>query len=367
MLILPYHPALRLKLGEYVAASRIAPDIQRLVWPRFVICPLKERDPEKGVPLSPNEVAHFSGERMGKYWPLRPAFVDTQFVATDLGDEGVKTLYRIAQGRNPKLIPTAMVSDLFNPIFRAFLTGSRPRLGVYVPYSEVDPALLLEGLKAVGCAPYDAVIFIDFTGADLNPAIAPGSVAAIFDQLNEVAVWARLVFQASAYPKENPADAGGYALVPRDEWKTFLAAEREWSLPKGRAAYGDFGADCGEMVFPKGPSGRAILHLRYTTREHTLVVRGKKEGKDLAVMQDVFQRILDSGHFAGQHFSYADDRIWRGAKGLDGSGNASMWREWNMAHHITRVVRDLGAMEGITFAGCHVSTAPEQVSLFEDF
>ena len=298
---------------------------------------------------------------------MRPAFVDTQFVKPDIGDDGVKTLYRIAQGRNPKLIPTATVSDLFNPIFRAFLAPSRPRLGVYVPYADVDPALLLEGLKVVGCDPADAVIFIDFTGADLNPTIAPGSVAAIFDQLNEAAVWARLVFQGSAYPKKNPADAGGYALVPRDEWKTFNAAAREWSLPKGVAAYGDFGAHCGEMVFPKGPSGRAILHLRYTTPELTLVVRGKKEGKDLAVMRDVFQRILDSGHFAGQSFSYADDRIWRGAKGLDGSGNASIWREWNMAHHITRLVRDLGAMEGIFFHDGRVSMAPEQVRLFEDF
>ena len=128
-------------------------------------------------------------------------------------------------------------------------------------------------------------------------------------------------------------------------------------------AYGGFGADCGEMAFPKGPSGRAIRHLRYTTPDHTLVVRGKNEGRDNDVMKDVFQRIVDSGHFAGQHFSYADDRIWRGAKGLDGSGNASMWREWNMAHHITRVVRDRGAMEGITFVDGRVSRVVEQVSL----
>ena len=104
-------------------ASR--PTSSALSGPPFVICPLKERDPEKGAPLSPDEVAHFSGERMRKYWPLRPAFVDTQFVASDLGDDGVKTLYRIAQGRNPKLIPTATVSDLFNPIFRAFLAALR--------------------------------------------------------------------------------------------------------------------------------------------------------------------------------------------------------------------------------------------------
>ena len=59
--MLPYHPALKLKLGEYVAASRISPDIQRLVCPRFVICPLKERDPEKGAPLTPALVLELHG------------------------------------------------------------------------------------------------------------------------------------------------------------------------------------------------------------------------------------------------------------------------------------------------------------------
>ena len=114
----------------------------------------------------------------------------------------------------------ATASDLFKPFYRAFLAAVRRRLGVYLPYSEADPHVLLEGLKAVGCDPIDTVVFVDFTGTDLNPEIASGSVAAMFDQLNWAAVWARIVFQGSAYPTKKPADAGGCILVPRDEWKT---------------------------------------------------------------------------------------------------------------------------------------------------
>lgn len=364
--MLPYHPTLRLKLGEYVAASRIAPDIQKHVRPRFVICPPKERDPEKGAPLTPDEIAHYSGERMGKYWPVRPAFVDAQFVAHTLGDSGLKTLFRIAQGRNPNLIPVATVADLFNPVYRDFLRSASPRLGVYLPYSEVEPDVLLEGLRAIGASPQDTVVFVDFTGTDLTPSLAAETVAGIFDYLNESAPWARIVFQGSAFPAKNPADAGGDKLIPRDEWKTFLAALRECSVQREVISYGDFGADCGEMTFSTKGGGRPIRHLRYTTPDNTLVVRGEKEGRDGEVMKQVFQRILDSGHFAGQHFSYADDRIWRGAKGLDGSGNASMWREWNTAHHITRVVRDLGAMEGIKFSDSTVTQPSKQLSWLED-
>lgn len=242
-----------------------------------------------------------------------------------------------------------------NPIYKGFLRAQSPRLGVYVRFSEVEPDTISKGLQEVGARPEDTVVFVDFTGADLTPEIAAGSVAGVFDFLNECAVWARIVFQGSAFPAKNPADAGADKLVPRDEWKTFLAAMRECSVEREVIAYGDFGADCGEMAFSTRGSGRPIRHLRYTTSDHTLVVPGGKEGQDRDVMKQVFQRILDSGHFAGQHYSYADDRIWRGAKGLDGCGNASMWREWNTAHHLTRVVRDLRALEGIKLADGHVS------------
>lgn len=165
----------------------------------------------------------------------------------------------------------------------------------------------------------------------------------------------------------NPADHASQTLVPRHEWKTFHAALKECSVPMDRIGYGDFGADAGEINFPKkSGGGRAIRHLRYTLKNDTLVIRGAKIGQDADVMVDVFERVLKSGHYAGQTFSYADDEIWRRAKRLDSCGNSSMWREWNMAHHLARVVRDLGAIAGVKFEEGHKSTLPaKELQLFE--
>ncbi|XUM24053.1 beta family protein [Bradyrhizobium oligotrophicum S58] len=44
--MLPYHPALRFKQGEYTAGAKIARDIQRHVVPRFIIPPDKSRTPK---------------------------------------------------------------------------------------------------------------------------------------------------------------------------------------------------------------------------------------------------------------------------------------------------------------------------------
>lgn len=365
--MLPYHPALRFKQGEYTAGARIAREIQQHVEPRFIIPPPKEADPEKGKPLTADEIASLTGERIGKHWPLYPAFLDAQYVAPMLGNSGLRQLFRAAQGRNRKLAAVATVADLFNPLFAHFLRTSRPRIGIYLPYEEIDTATLLEGVKALGCAPEDCVLFLDFTGAPLEVDGVAASVAAIIDELGTAARWGRLVFQGSAFPIKNPADHGGKFLVPRREWRVFLDALKECSVSPELLGYGDYGADCGEINFPrKGGGGRAIRHLRYTGMSHTLIVRGAEQGKDADVMRDVCQRVLESGHFAGQRFSYADDRIWRGAKGLDGPGNASMWREWNMAHHMTRVVRDLGALAGVTFSDGYASEPDRQGSLFPE-
>lgn len=363
--MLPYHPALRAKKGEYYAGAKIARDIQKHVQPRFIIPPPRERDPEKGAPLTPDEIAHLTGERIGKHWPLFPAFLDPQFVASVLGDNGLRKMFDIAQSRNKNLVAVATLTELQNPIYRAFICSTWPKLGVHVGYDEIDRDLLAKGMETIGCSPQDCFIFVDFTGADLTPNIATDSVSGIIELLRDIAPWGRIVFQGSAFPTTNPADPGGQLLVPRNEWKTFLAALKECSVPLELIGYGDFGADCGEINFPRKAGGRPVRHLRYTTKTDTLVVRGSDTGADAEVMVDVCERIVKSAHYAGQAFSYADDEIWRSAKGMDTRGGASTWREWNMAHHMTRVVRDLGAMAGTTFEDGRVSQFVEQFSLFD--
>jgi hypothetical protein len=261
----------------------------------------------------------------------------------------------------------ATAADLFNPIFRGFLSASRPRLGIYIPYERVNTKLLLEGVKAVGCVPEDCVLFVDFTGAPFALDGVAGSVAGLFDELGNAARWIRIVFQGSAFPTTNPAESGGQYLVARNEWKIFLAALRECSIPPELIGFGDFGADCGEIKFPRKSGGVVpIRHLRYTAATSIIVIRGRATGEQGDAMKDVCQRALACGQYAGQRFSYADDQIWRVAHGQSTGGTPSMWREWNMAHHMTRVVRDFGAMVGITFADGPASPLVEQASLFPE-
>jgi hypothetical protein len=280
---------------------------------------------------------------------VNTAFLDAQHVSSFLGDDGLARMVRSAQSYNPKLVSVARVSDLRSGNFGRFLRATFPRLGIVVPYEELDTVDLLNALADLQCEPKDCVLFIDFVGAPLDVDGASSSVAALFDLAAEAAQWGRIVFQASSFPSKNPASPGGTAAVARSEWKVFNEAIAECSVLPHLIGYGDYGADSGVIRFSKKGGGRAIRHIRYTSADEVIVFRSAETGKDTDLMQGVCHCIVSSPHYCGRGFSYADERIWRIAKGLDGPGNASNWREWNMAHHMTKVVRDLGSASGVEF------------------
>jgi hypothetical protein len=365
--MLPYHPALRFKQGEYTAIAKIARDIQRKIQPRFIIPPPKENDPAKGRPLTPDEIAYETGHRIGKHWPFEVAFLDAQYVASLLGDSGLSTLFRTAQSQNQKLVAVAPVDDLFNPTYAAFLRASAPRIAIFVHYEKVDTKRMLEGLKLIGCAPEDCVVFVNFNKAPFELKGIETAVAAIFDEIAAAAQWHRIVFQGSSFPKTNPAKAKGTFAVTRYEWGIFQAAIKECSVSPELIGFGDYGPDSSEIKFSRKKGGAApYRHIRYTIDESNFVVRGSDTGSQASAMKDVCQTILTSGKFLGREYSYADEAIYQIGKGRWSAGTPSMWREWNMAHHMTYIVRQLGALSGETFEFGRISKDVEQFSLWPD-
>lgn len=363
--MLPYFPALRAKPGEFAACGRLARRYQEYVCPRFVVPPPNEPDPEKGRVPTLDEIGYMMGERIGKSWPHRRAFLDPQLASLALGDEGVATLFRIATSVNSQLLPVLTIADLTNPARQALMRDGNVQAGIYINFEEVNPTALVEAVENAGLGTEHCILFVDFTGAALGADFAP-AIGEIFDRLDGVARWGKIVYQASAYPDKLPVGANERTLIPRAEWTTFLAALKESGVQPDRLAYGDFGADCGRMVFPNGKGGgRPRPHLRYTGKTHTLVVRGSDTGAFTSTMRDVCKQIVESKEYSGRSFSPADDRIWRNAKGLtDTCGDATGWRELNTTHHLVRIVRDLGAMSGIEFKEDAVAEYSEQDSFF---
>ncbi len=102
-----YHPGLRFKLGEYTAVGRLPSDIKKFIEPRFILPPLTETDPALGRLPTVDEIAVLTGDRVGKHWSFGRGFLDTNYIAPDLGDKGLLRLFSTVWSRNPNVVPVA--------------------------------------------------------------------------------------------------------------------------------------------------------------------------------------------------------------------------------------------------------------------
>jgi hypothetical protein len=127
--------------------------------------------------------------------------------------------------------------------------------------------------------------------------------------------------------------------------------------------FGDYAADCGTVAFGEG-APRPISHYRYATPEAWLVPRGSASGAHAGVVRNVCLRIVESGKFAGESFSSADEYIFQTARDQAAPGNPTTWRAVNTTHHITLVAADIGGVRGFALQQRALAPSPVQESLF---
>ncbi|WP_186386088.1 beta family protein [Stappia sp. TSB10P1A] len=369
-----YVPALRLKQGEYRGLQRLAPDVADKIIPHLVVPPPKERDPEKHRFLTKDEIVYETGRRIADHWKMRDAFLDVRFLFSEFGEaecvEWLPRMFDVARKAHAQPIPVLRLADALGPRAAAFrlalATEAATNVAIRVESGEVDRELggrLTAAVSALGVTPERCAVLADFSDADFSDALAVAGIAqAALEDLQGIGRWRHVVFQGTNYPEVNPAEPNGHMIIPRNEWLAWKEAIKLDGTSPEHLVFGDYGADSAKFEFKKASGGIPIRHYRYTTFDCWLVVRGSAEGQAEAVMRDVCERILRSGKFAGRGFSSADDYIFKTAKGWDGPGNGSTWREINTTHHITRVVRDIGGIKGMTFTEATFSDPADQLS-----
>lgn len=371
-----YVPALRAKAGEFKGLQKLAPDVSEKMIPHLIIPPPKDIDPEKQLLLTKDEIVTLTSRRIAEHWPMRPTFLDPRFLFREFSEDDshvwLPRIFDAARRAGATAIPVFSIADAFSSRavgFRKCLVSGTIKAAIRFKFDEVDQELaahLSSLLTTMELTASDCVILADFSEADFAEPEVVGQIAqAVLEDLQTFGRWHAIVFQGTNYPIVNPAKDNSNFIVPRNEWLAWKSAVKLNGKSPDHLVFGDFAADCSKIAFAKAGGGIPIRHYRYTTPESWLVVRGVATGTARDAMQQVCIRILNSGQFAGPEFSAADEYIFRTAKGWDGPGNGTVWREINTTHHITRVVRDIGRIKGHQFADRRVSVPAEQPSIFE--
>lgn len=369
-----YAPVLRMKKGELQGVLGLAEEVKAGVLPHWIVPPRVEREDELQQLLMATASVPGAGTVLSQYWTDRPALLDLRYLFEEFGEAqaGVwlPKAFELARKARVAAIPAAALGELSGPRAQGYKDSIGPgslRLGLRLSSSDfIEAGLkdrLARAIERTGVAPEQTAVLVEFPETDFSQVeIVAGVFESVIEALEEAGRWYAAVCQATSYPETNPAGHGGDILVPRVEWSAWVRAVGFNSSSGDHLLFGDFAADCARMLFGKSRA-RAIRHYRYTTPGDWYVVRGAETGDDAMLMREVCRRIVDSGHFAGRGFSNADEFIYRCADAGGGPGNSTTWREINTTHHITRVVRDMGAVKGVEFRD-RVRPAERQLAMF---
>jgi len=371
-----YVPALRMKKGELQGVMGLAEDIKAPVLPHWIVPPQAERDDELQQALMTTESVPGAGIALSQFWADRPALLDLRYLFEEFGEAEsalwLPKAHDLARRARVPVIPVAGLFDLAGPRaagFRDSIGAGSLRIALRISSNEfIEPGLrdrLLPAIERVGVLPEETAVLVEFPDTDLTQAeLVAGVFESVIEALDEAGRWYAIVCQATSYPEVNPAAHGDDILVPRVEWKAWMRAVEFSKGTSDHLLFGDYAADCARMRFGKS-NARAIRHFRYTTPDNWLVVRGAEKGNDTTLMRDVSRRIVRSAHYAGRGFSRADEFIYQCAEAGGGPGNSTNWREINTTHHITRVVRDMGAVKGVAFREREMGPSLRQLALFQ--
>ena len=344
-----YSPTLRGKAGEFLACRRLDQSSMDRLLPAFVLPPLFA--PENSEQSVDSAVETQVG-KIFAHWGSRPCLLDLSFLGfdpsegTDAGHVG----QLLAKARSYKCCVIPII-DLTSDFYRVAEIGAHSSItnsgaALRIMFEDLNSHELRQLIDTqvtnLRSQPSDCVLMLDCSAADLSDKDEFSKFANDWlHRLREFGMWSRIVFQATGYPWKNPAPANGEKAVLREEWSVWRRMLELDPHIKDFVMFGDFGADNAKMDF--GAGGRAITHLRYATGTDWLVVRGDKKRETI---RSVAARIVNSGSFNGELFSWGDEFIASRARGAGGLGNPMIWRAVNMNHHMTRLTVDLGTLYG---------------------
>jgi hypothetical protein len=345
-----YSATLRGKAGEFLACRRLdTPNMDRLL-PTFILPPLFA--PGNNEQSVESAIATQIGKIFAS-WGSRPCLLDLSFLTfganegTDIGH----LVHLLERARSEKCCVMPII-DLTSDFYRVAAIGAHNSMAnsgtaLRVMLGDLNnhelKQLIDTQVANLKSKPNDCVLVLDCSAADISDTDEFSKFANDWlHRLRELGMWSRIVFQATGYPWKNPAPDNGEKTVVRDEWSVWTRMLELDPHIKDFVMFGDFGADNADIDF--GAVGRAITHLRYATSTDWLVVRGDKKRESI---RSVAARIVNSGSFSGELFSWGDEFIASRARGVGGVGNPMIWRAVNMNHHMTRLTVDLGRLYGI--------------------
>lgn len=345
-----YVAVLQSKTGERNALVNAS----ELTWSRLtpVVEVVGPKAPK--VPLTGTSVAAWI-KRLATAIGRHPFYLDilrldpTLPVTTRLGEQPVlATMFAEARKRGMRFVPVAHVgedrkehADLVADalVEDGHGVGLRYRMRrVIPPEGSGHCELLRSQLSDLGSRPEDAYLLVDLEYLDEDDEIHPEDLAAALLEMSKAGAWRCVVVIGTSIPKMlSCVPEGTLGSIPRREWDLWSGL-RECGLPRV-PAFGDYAVQHPEPPLDDIGGNTMRANIRYTTRDETLVARGRgpvsREGSEQ--YYELCEQLVARPEFAGASYSWGDAIIAECVNGSRDPGSQNLWRGAGTSHHLRLV------------------------------
>jgi hypothetical protein len=190
--------------------------------------------------------------------------------------------------------------------------------------------------SATGNVPGAIDLIIDLRSlVNVDVASARSKALEAIRTLLEIGRFRQIVLAGSSYPRDVspiPRDSVGYLRRTEFQiWRDVSSALKKRAFVK----FGDYGVVHPDFV-DLGPVPNANAKIRYAIGDEWMVARGHQlsQAPFFEQYHELAGRIVNSGKFCGQMFSFGDNYIAMCAKRARGPGNLRTWVGVDTNHHI---------------------------------
>lgn len=333
--MIKYVPVLKWKAGEKDSIKRLD---KRLI---DQICPLIELVDSINEHELLNEIYETS---------LKYAFINDAF-SEETNLEFYKNLVAKAEKLNFKLIPVFYIDDLFDDdsIINDYNEISI-RLAIPEPIDSLSYATLFKKIFKESNKKVDIILDLVFVEDTQTATLKSIALRETLSQLSEYHEYInKLIISSTSFPSSlNDLEAGEEKTFKRYELKIFnkILQQAEYKNLVDKLIYSDYGVNKftdTEIDFSKLQYG-VLPKVKYTTDDFYYVQKAKKDRLRNVYTISVFDmcnKIINSGFFYGQAFSYGDKKIHEKAIEKKSPGGNKDWVTISTAHHIAVILAQL--------------------------
>lgn len=374
-----YRPIIKWKAGEYKALKNLDSQLSTKLFPLIQLVPPGFDFERRALKTTIDEQLKNVPDDYLKNWG-RPSAIDFNLIKQDMrmsdGRLPIEYIFEEFKQRNVSVIPVTSIDrdqhyqEAVTRLARTDGNGVCIRLSLVNAYNPHVINVVKELLTKLKIGTESADLIVDIA-APQNYLPIEGfatGISAFLRSLLSVGDWRSTTICGSSIPQSMAAVSIPFTLLPRHEWKLFLALKRVVKEFSDQViTFGDYGIVHPLQQEPLDPRKlNQAAAIKYTIDDGWIIYRGRgvrkgKKNKDdqssprspfdegFAQYFRLCRELSNSEHFMRAEYSAGDNLIHDTANltqeqtknWTKKTGNSTTWLAAGMNHHFTKILRDL--------------------------